>query len=212
MKAAPQVPTKGTLYPEQPVRVVVPPNPDVIETKNLRLRPLRSSDAAHVFEFRSRQDVADWLWPKVPHSHIEETEANIAGKVFQTPDATGAIGKQFHFAIISAKDPTQKVIGTVGINSLAPAPSIGYGLHPDFWGKGYASEAVTGLINAWWKLDRIDPAQLKPASEKERLFAACNKANVGSMKVLQKGGFKVYQELHLDGDTLALFDLERPQS
>lgn len=100
----------------------------------------------------------------------------------------------------------------VGINSLHPAPSIGYGLHPEFWGKGYASEAVAGVVNAWWKLDRIDPAQLRSTTEKERLFAACNKENIGSMKVLQKGGFKIYRELHLAGDTVALFDLERPQS
>jgi RimJ/RimL family protein N-acetyltransferase len=151
-------------------------------------------------------------WPKIPHKHIEETEANIAGKIFRTPDASGAIGRQFHFAIIDAKDPTQKVIGIVGINSLAPAPSIGYGLHPGCWGMGYASEAVTGLINAWWKLNRIDPAQLRLASEKERLFAACNRENFGSMKVLQKNGFKVYREVYLDGDTLALLVLERPQS
>lgn len=77
---------------------------------------------------------------------------------------------------------------------------------------GYASEAVTGLINAWWKLNRIDPAQLRLASEKERLFAACNRENFGSMKVLQKNGFKVYREVYLDGDTLALLVLERPQS
>lgn len=153
-------------------------------------------------------------WPKIPHKHIQETEANIANKVFQTPDAAGALGRQFYFAIISAHDPSQKVIGAVGVNSLIPAPSIGYGLHPDVWGKGYASEAVAGVIDAWWKLDRIDSTQLGSESEKEKekLFAACNKANIGSVKVLQKTGFKIYEEVQLEGDTVALFDLERPQN
>lgn len=151
-------------------------------------------------------------WPKIPHRNIEETEAHIASKTFQTPDASGAIGRQFHFAITSAQDTTDKAVGVVGINSLLPAPSIGYGLHPDVWGKGYASEAVAAVINAWWKLDRIDPAQLNSEQKKEKLFAACNKANLGSVRVLQKNGFKIYQELHLEGDTVALFDLERPSS
>lgn len=151
-------------------------------------------------------------WPKIPHKNIQETEVHIANKVFQTPDAAGALGRQFNFAIISAHDPSQKAIGAVGINSLIPAPSIGYTLHPDVWGKGYASEAVAGVIDAWWKLDRIDSTQLGSESEKEKLFATCNKANIGSVKVLQKNGFKIYEELQLEGDTVALFDLERPQS
>lgn len=147
-------------------------------------------------------------WPKIPHKSIEETEAHIASKSFQSPDASGACGRQFHFAIISAKDSTQRIIGTVGINSLFPAPSIGYGLHPDVWGKGYASEAVEGVIAAWWKLDRIDRTQI---SGKEKLFAACNKENVGSMKVLQKNGFEIYKEMHIEGDSVALFEVERPE-
>lgn len=61
MGAASQVPTKGTLYTEQPVRVIVPLEHGIIETKNLHLRPLRANDAAQIFEYRSRQDVADWL-------------------------------------------------------------------------------------------------------------------------------------------------------
>lgn len=61
MKAEPQGITKGPLYPEQPVKAIIPPDLDFIETKNLCLRPLKLSDAADLFEFRSRQDVADYL-------------------------------------------------------------------------------------------------------------------------------------------------------
>lgn len=212
MEVTSQVPTKGALYTEQPVTVIVPLEPGTIETENLHLRPLRVSDAAQIFEYRSRQEVADWLWPKIPHKSIEETEAHIASKSFQTPDASGACGRQFHFAIISAEDTTQRVIGTVGVNSLFPAPSIGYGLHPDVWGKGYASEAVEGVIDAWWKLDRTDRIQTGPESGKEKLFAACNKGNLGSMKVLQRNGFKIYKEMYIEGDSVALFEIQRPEN
>lgn len=61
METASPAPAKGSLYPEQPVHVIIPPNLDIIETKQLRMRQLRPSDAKHLFEFRSRQDVADWL-------------------------------------------------------------------------------------------------------------------------------------------------------
>lgn len=151
-------------------------------------------------------------WPKIPHKNTQETEAMITNKKFKTPDASGALGRQFNFAVIRADDRTQKVIGAVGINALAPAPSIGYGIHPDFWGKGYASEAVAGCVDAWWKLDRKSSGLSNSNIGTEKLFAACNKANIGSVKVLQRNGFRIYREFHLEGDTVALFGLETPES
>ena len=136
----------------------------------------------------------------------------IKTKTFDTPDASGAAGRQFNFAIIRSDDPSQKVIGAVGVNSLIPSPSLGFGIHPDFWGRGYVSEAVAGVVKAWWQLARKDPNDSESNSESEKLFAACNKANVGSVKVLKKNRFEIYEELHLEGDTVALFQLEKPSS
>ncbi|KAJ5380308.1 uncharacterized protein N7496_002736 [Penicillium cataractarum] len=206
MTADPQV-TKSSLYPKQVTQVIIPATVEPIRTKNLYLRTLDVKDAADIFEFRRMQKVADWLWPRIPHKDISETEAGIKGKTFQTPDASGAIGRQFQFAIIRADDPAQKVIGALGINALDPSPSIGYGIHPDFWGKGFISEALGGVIDAWWKLERKD---IEGLGETEKLYAACNKANIGSLRVLQKNGFDILQEIHIEGDVVALLGLERP--
>jgi RimJ/RimL family protein N-acetyltransferase len=102
-------------------------------------------------------------------------------------------------------DPSQKVIGFAGINALVPAPSVGYNFHPDFWGKGYATEAVAGIVDAWWKLGRV---LFEDTVQKEKLFACCNIANIGSVKVLQKTGFTIYREQPAEG--VALFELEIP--
>ncbi|KAJ5190759.1 uncharacterized protein N7498_009744 [Penicillium cinerascens] len=203
---------KERIYPRQDTRVIIPAKVNSIRTRNLYLRPLELADAADLFEFRSRQDVADWLWSKIPHRNIQETEAYIRKKIFTTPDASGALGRQFTFAMISGTDPTQKVIGAVGINGLAPSPSIGYGIHPDFWGKGFVSEAVAGVVDAW-KLPRKEPeSESELSSGPEKLFAACNKANIGSVKVLQKNGFEIINEAHLEGDTVVSFALMRPST
>lgn len=50
-----------SLYPDQPVRVIVPERAEDIYTQRLYLRPLELADAGDLFEYRSRQDVADWL-------------------------------------------------------------------------------------------------------------------------------------------------------
>lgn len=135
----------------------------------------------------------------------------IIDKTFKTPDASGALGRQFSFAVIQLDDPTLRVIGMVGINALVPAPSIGYGIHPEFWGKGLVSEAVAGVVDAWWKLERTDLKQqsAEDAPESEKLYAACNKANTGSVKVLLKNGFEIYEEIPLMGDTVAIFSSQR---
>lgn len=87
-----------------------------------------------------------------------------------------------------------------------PAPSVGYGIHPDYWGRGYAAEAVRAVIDSWWQLDRIDGED----AEEERLYAACNKANIGSLKVLLKNGFQIEEEVPIEGDTVAVLALKRP--
>lgn len=142
------------------------------------------------------------------HKDISESEAIITKKTFTTPDALGALGRQFFFAIIRSDDPSQKIIGGAGVNALAPAPSVGYVMHPDFWGKGFTSEAVAGVVDAWWKLERVDPTV--SALTKEKLFAACNKQNLGSMKVLQRAGFDIYHEQPVEDDVVVLFKLEIP--
>lgn len=53
--------TKGSLYPEQITQVIIPATVEAIRTKNLYLRTLDIKDAADIFEFRRRQEVADWL-------------------------------------------------------------------------------------------------------------------------------------------------------
>ncbi|KAJ5732715.1 hypothetical protein N7493_004196 [Penicillium malachiteum] len=203
--------TRISLYPDQEIQVIVPAIIPTIQTERLYLRLIQLSDATDIFEYTKRQDVANFLWPKVPHMDIQETEAWVQRRTFQTPDASGTLGRFFTFSIIQRDDPAQKVIGAVGVNSLVPAPSVGYGIHPDLWGKGYMSEAVAGVVDAWWKLERDSKCgQQEVDQSEEKLYAACNKANVGSVKVLLRNGFTIYEEIPLEGDTVALFSMERP--
>lgn len=126
-------------------------------------------------------------------------------KVFKEPDASGEVGRLFYFAIIP-KDEPDRIIGSLGVNSLSPAPSVGYAMHPSYWGKGYTSEALRGVIEAWWELPRVDGL-----GHEEKLFAMVNLANKGSVKVLQRNKFKIYKEVVLEGDTVAFMELESPR-
>lgn len=143
-------------------------------------------------------------YPRTPDQTIIDTEKWFAGKSFSTADGTGAMHRRFLFVIVQKDDPSQEIIGTVGVNSLSPAPSIGYGLHPGFWGRGYASEAVGGLLGAWGSLLRAEDGK----RGREKMYACCNRENVGSVRVLQKNGFTNYDEVEMEGDRVAFWELE----
>lgn len=149
--------------------------------------------------------------PIIPHQNVEETRDCIRQTIFTTPDASGAIGRQFFFAILFAHDPAGSAIGTVGISALSPVPTLEFCTHPSTWNRGLATEAVGALVDAWWKLPRISVNSDGPEGP-ERLFAWCSTSNSGALRVLYNNGFNTYYGMSVSGQELTLFVLEKPQS
>ncbi|KAL2859924.1 GNAT family N-acetyltransferase [Aspergillus lucknowensis] len=209
-----EYPPDAPLFPIQEAAVIMPRPSELerIHTERLVLRPLRTEsdvDAAGVFRIRGRQDVIDWLWPRIPDAGPEDTKKWARKKVFPTPDGAGAVGDRLFYFVVTRKgdadsDSPESIIGAVGVNSLDPAPSVGYSFHPDVWGKGYATEAVRAVVGAWWDLPRAW------SFEEEKLYAGVNCANVGSVRVLEKVGFEVYEYVQYD-DRLAFMCMGRPR-
>ncbi|EAU37348.1 predicted protein [Aspergillus terreus NIH2624] len=204
------------LLPEQAVRVQIPDTLAPIRTQRLLLRPLADSDADDLFAIRSRPEVARTNYPKTPHQSVQETREWMATKIF-TEGPEDMIGRHFTYVLTEhgqSEPETERlltggrVIGYVGINEVYPSPEIGYSIHPDVWGKGYATEALEGLLKAWWEMSRSRGEDVDEGVE--RVFAICEKANAGSSRVLSKCGFRVFQEMAFEEDELFLWELERP--
>lgn len=80
------------------------------------------------------------------------------------------------------------------------------------------------VVDAWWKLPRASldlgkqnsPGGIaKPDDDNddvEKLFAACNMANVGSVQVLLKNGFEICTRIPIEGDIVALMVKRNPNS
>ncbi|KAH1570549.1 hypothetical protein KXX17_000866 [Aspergillus fumigatus] len=189
------------LLPQQSIRVSIPePLPPII-TPRLYLRPLADSDAEGLFAIRSRPEVARTNHPKIPHRTVRETREWMTTKIF-TAGPESVLGRHLTYVLIEREllenetqsPPADKqVIGYMSINQVYPSPEIGYSIHPDYWGKGYATEALDGLLKTWWDLPR--QPQLTSAEDRaeptEKVFALCEKTNAGSSKVLSKYGFRV---------------------
>lgn len=114
----------------------------MIRTERLVLRNWREGDAGRLFALASDPLVGPACgW--APHRDVEESRSLIAGGPLSNPES---------YAICLAS--TGEIIGSI---SLKPAAEnfdiaaegdleVGYWLGSEYWGRGYASEALDALV------------------------------------------------------------------
>ncbi|KAF8864515.1 acyl-CoA N-acyltransferase [Acephala macrosclerotiorum] len=100
----------------------------------------------------------------------------------------------------------------IGIIGIVREQEIGYKLHPDYWGKGYMTEALRTMLDMFWAAE---------ANKKyNELWAKADPENKASVNVLTKAGFKksileknCYARAYLGGKVMSDlqgFNLFRP--
>lgn len=165
---------------------------DEILTPRLRLRRARPDDleAMHAVLSNAR---GMRYWSTPPHSDIEQTREWLASMIASQP----------HESEDFIVETEGRVIGKAGVYRL---PDIGYILHPDFWGRGLAFEALSAVI------ERVFARFDIPA-----LTADVDPRNVASFRLLQKLGFEEVRRAentwHIAGewcDSIYL-ELRRPE-
>jgi RimJ/RimL family protein N-acetyltransferase len=152
----------------------VSPEPRLpIETARLRLRRLVPGDLAALHAIHSREDVTRWLfWD--PRSE-DEVRASIEGHIAR-PLEQGAV---------LAIDLDGTLIGTVNVAvGDSRQGDLGFMLHPDHQGHGYATEAASAMLEfAFGSYDL------------HRVSASVEPRNAGSVRVLERLGMR--KEAHL---------------
>lgn len=118
----------------------------MIETARLRLRPARMADLKDFHAVMS-DPAAMRYWSSAPHADTDATERYLAAMV------AGA-GEMEDYAI-EERDRPGRVIGKAGCWRVMAAEDgppgtqvaeVGYILHPDCWGRGYAQEALAVIL------------------------------------------------------------------
>jgi ribosomal-protein-alanine N-acetyltransferase len=139
----------------------------VIDTERLLIRPFRLSDAEDVFEWRSDPEVNRFM-PYPCDGSIEELRERI-GEWIADNDK---------FAIELREN--RKVIGDISLewSEKDKSHEIGYNINRSFWNKGFATEAVRGVID--WARRELGVRDFTAFYAKE---------NVASGRVLEKCGF-----------------------
>ena len=152
-----------------------------LETNRLILRKILPSDTADMYDYSSRPETSRYLlWS--PHANLKYTKKYIA--YLQTAYRNEEF---FDFGLVDKE--SGKMIGTCGFTDFDMdnnSAEIGYVLHPDFWGKGFAKEAILRVMAFGF-------AEL----HLHRITAKIMTGNSASKRVAEKCGMR-HESTHLE--------------
>jgi RimJ/RimL family protein N-acetyltransferase len=134
-----------------------------ILTPRLTLRSARPDDLEAMHAVLSDPRATRW-WSTPPHESLDQTATWLDGMIANGPD-------QPDFVI----ERDGRVIGKAGFWRL---PDVGYILHPDYWGQGFAAEAVGAAVDHVFATRDLD-----------ELTADVDPENAASIRLLERLGF-----------------------
>ncbi|MBC8131064.1 MAG: GNAT family N-acetyltransferase [Rhizobiaceae bacterium] len=158
------------LLPE-PISIVRPP--ELIRTSRLVLRRPVAADAEALFAaYASHIETVRYLtW--TPHRDVADTVASLRQR-----DEEWREGSSFPFVIAPAAAPDSP-FGSIHLRPKGHAVSFGYVLGRSQWARGYATEALTCLVD--WSLSQPGV---------HRACASCDADNPASGRVMEKAGMQ----------------------
>lgn len=145
--------------------------PPLVETSRLVLAMPTMADADLVFQrYASDADVTRYLaWPT--HRTVAETQRFLDLSALQW--AREGAGP---YLIWSRDDG--RLLGSTGLDLESGGQAMtGYVLAKDAWGKGFATEALAGMVDVATDIGV------------RRIYALCHPQHRASWRVLEKGGF-----------------------
>lgn len=120
-----------------------------LTTKRLTLRPWQPDEADAVLEMYSRWEVMRYLGanPQVL-TDLDQARARIAGWLSYTGPLHGVWAIRLDDRPIGTA--LLKLLPRSGSGVPSDDTEVGWHLHPDFWGHGYATEAAARLLDQAW--------------------------------------------------------------
>lgn len=149
-----------------------------LETPRLVLREFRADDFAALLEMDSRPESVHYE-PQKGADGVRAYLESAAMAAFFEPRT------HYRFAItIRPEDTARGLIGLAMNSDMTRDWEIGWMVHPDEWGKGYASEAARRVLA--FAFEELDA---------HRVIAFCDAENCTSERVMQKLGMR--REAHM---------------
>ena len=146
-----------------------------IKTERLIIKSPQMDDAVELTELINDKSVVKWLSDiPFPYTvrHAEEFIERAQEKALKN--------ESYNFMIFQ----NNKMIGGIGLTEFRKRScELGYWLGKKYWGNGFATEAVNGILDFGFN-------NLK----RKEIYAAYKLGNEGSKRVLKKCGFQFFRE------------------
>jgi ribosomal-protein-alanine N-acetyltransferase len=165
------------------------------ETERLIVRRLKTDDKDHFFLLNGSEEVMRYI--RVVKTR-EESDAHL--EMILRDEAANPSPKGKGRWLVEEK-ATGNFVGSFAIIPMPDDPAktqLGYSFIPEHWGKGYATELAKAGLQYF--LDNTDIPEIYGVSET---------ANIASMKVLQKAGFRFHSTKMEEGKELTVFIVRR---
>ncbi|MEO8272737.1 MAG: GNAT family protein [Chloroflexota bacterium] len=152
-----------------------------LATPRLLLRPYEADDLAALHAMFGREDVCRYLpWPPMDLEHARAKLQQRLGQSRIGPDRGAMV-------LAAVEIATGRTIGEFMLRVRSPQDrqgEIGWSVHPDFHGRGFATEAAGELLRIGFEELRL-----------HRIAADCDPRNSASIRVMEKLGMR--REAHL---------------
>ncbi len=157
-----------------------------LQTSRLAIEPLTSLHAEHLFEPMQSPAIYEWISSAPPKSLESLKEWWKARESRLDPKEKDA---WLNWAVRRTSDGAYVGKLDAEVNAESVATNVGYLFFPDYWGHGYASEAVLALTNHFADCGV------------QKMLATVTEGNLASYRVLEKSSF-VRSRIIPDNDTI----------
>lgn len=165
---------------------------NVLETERLRLQPFSDADLETLHALWIDPQVRKFLWDDVIIA--KDTAQEIIAASLASFKQHG-----FGFWSVLRKDKKQ-LLGFCGLRFIDETAEIEilYGLWPQFWGKGLATEAAAAIMRHGFETCKL-----------ERLVAGADPPNVASFRVMERLGMKYDRHAQREGLEVVYFAIKK---
>lgn len=149
-------------------------NKPTLETRRLILRPMTADDADDLRQWLADERVYTY-WGRKPSRAERNPELLF---IDPRPWVQRKPSLDFKWGVVDRS--CGRVIGDLSVFDIENnrMGDVGYRFHPDFWGRGYATEALEVAVDF-----------IFTRTEMDRLNARADVRNIASNRVLEKCGF-----------------------
>lgn len=164
------------------------PKLKVLETDRLILRQFSLADARLIFELLNEPSFIQNIGDRGVRTLAD------AERYIETGPVASYVRNGFGLYLVQLKESSESIgmCGLIKRDTLEDV-DVGYAFLPRYWSKGYAIESVLAVLEYAKSIVRL-----------KRVVAVVDPSNQGSIRVLEKAGFRFEIMIRLSADDIEL--------